>query len=123
MARVCSAPSDKTPALTLSASLSFKGVADCAPDVSTKSDSSLPHNLCLLKPSTPQLHGHVNGNRFPPGSQDVAVPRERLSDEEEEDDESEQGEDDEEEEVDEAPRRWQGIEGVFEAYQEYVDGE
>ncbi|XP_078478434.1 LOW QUALITY PROTEIN: genetic suppressor element 1-like [Lampetra planeri] len=57
------------------------------------------------------------------GSQDAAVPRERLS-EEDDDDESEQGEEDEEEEeeeVEEAPRKWQGIEGVFEAYQEYVD--
>ncbi|CAM9156031.1 unnamed protein product [Lampetra planeri] len=82
-----------------------------------------PHNLSLPKPSTPQQHGHINGHHFPPGSQDAAVPRERLS-EEDDDDESEQGEEDEEEEeeeVEEAPRKWQGIEGVFEAYQEYVD--
>lgn len=32
-------------------------------------------------------------------------------------------EDEEEEEMEEAPRKWQGIEAIFEAYQKYADGE
>lgn len=53
------------------------------------------------------------------------MPRENLSDEDEDEsgqDEEEVDEDDEEEEAEEAPRKWQGIESIFEAYQEYVDG-
>uniref|UniRef100_A0A3B3Z095 Genetic suppressor element-like domain-containing protein n=1 Tax=Poecilia mexicana TaxID=48701 RepID=A0A3B3Z095_9TELE len=61
------------------------------------------------------VHAHVNGHHFhlPAASQDAPALREHLSNEEEEES------DDEEEE--EAPRKWQGIEAVFEAYQEYVD--
>lgn len=47
--------------------------------------------------------------------------QENLSDEEEE--ESCPEEEEEEEGMEETPRRWQGIEAIFEAYQEYVDGE
>lgn len=32
-------------------------------------------------------------------------------------------EDEEEEEMEEAPKKWQGIEAIFEAYQKYADGE
>lgn len=51
-------------------------------------------------------------------SRDAPAARDRLSD-----DEEESGQEDEEEEEEEAPRKWRGIEAVFEAYQEYVDGE
>lgn len=42
-----------------------------------------------------------------------------MSDEDEE--ESGQEEEDEED-AEEAPRKWQGIEAIFQAYHEYVDG-
>lgn len=99
------------------------GVSNCLPEAAVKADVSLPHNLSLLKPShlnhAPQ-HAHINGHHFhsPPA---LPAPRENLSDDEDED-QSEQGEEDEEE-AEEAPRKWQGIEAIFEAYQEYVDGE
>lgn len=32
-------------------------------------------------------------------------------------------EDGEDEEMEEAPKKWQGIEAIFEAYQKYADGE
>lgn len=87
-----------------------------------KSDRPPPHSISQLKVSNhaPQ-HAHVNGHHFHPPSvsRDTPAARERLSDE----DEEESGQEDEEEEVEEAPRKWQGIEAVFEAYQEYVDGE
>lgn len=93
-----------------------------------KADRSLPHNISQLKSSNlnhaPQ-HAHINGYHFhfPAASRDTPGPRENLSDEDEE--ESGQEEEDEEEdgEMEEAPRRWQGIEAIFEAYQEYSDGE
>ncbi|KAM4553283.1 genetic suppressor element 1-like isoform 1-T1 [Fundulus diaphanus] len=98
--------------------LQNKGVSHCATEAGGKSERSLPQNNPHLKTShathTAQ-HAHLNGHHFhlPAASQDAPALRERLSDEEEEES------DDEEEE--EAPRKWQGIEAVFEAYQEYVD--
>lgn len=44
-----------------------------------------------------------------------------MSDEDEE--ESCQEDEEEEEEIEEGPKKWQGIEAIFEAYQEYVEGE
>lgn len=91
-----------------------------------KADRSLPHNVSQLKNSTlihaPQ-HAHINGYHFHShvASRDTPVPRENLSDEEEE--ESGQEEEDDEMETEIAPRKWQGIEAIFEAYHEYVDGE
>ncbi|MEQ2312813.1 hypothetical protein AMECASPLE_035078, partial [Ameca splendens] len=83
-----------------------------------KPERSLPQNSPHLKTShvthTAQ-HSHLNGHHFhlSAASQDASALREHLSDDEEVD------WDDEEQE--EAPRKWQGIEAVFEAYQEYVD--
>jgi len=90
-----------------------------------KTDRSLPHSISQLKSSShlaPQ-HSHVNGHHFHSvvASGELPVQRENLSDEDEE--ESGQEEEEEEEEMEEAPRKWQGIEAVFEAYQEYTDGE
>ena len=91
-----------------------------------KAERSLPHNASQLKSSTLKhatQHAHINGHHFHSlvASRDAPGPRENLSDEDEE--ESGQEEEDEEEEMEEAPKKWQGIEAVFEAYQEYVDGE
>uniref|UniRef100_A0A087YHQ3 Gse1 coiled-coil protein n=1 Tax=Poecilia formosa TaxID=48698 RepID=A0A087YHQ3_POEFO len=98
--------------------LNSKGVSNCAADVGGKPERSLPpHNrhLKTMHINHGAQHAHVNGHHFhlPAASQDAPALREHLSNEEEEES------DDEEEE--EAPRKWQGIEAIFEAYQEYVD--
>uniref|UniRef100_A0A3B4F0S7 Genetic suppressor element 1-like n=1 Tax=Pundamilia nyererei TaxID=303518 RepID=A0A3B4F0S7_9CICH len=63
---------------------------------------------------------HINGHHFPSSvaNRDCLAPQENLSEDEEE---SDQEEDEEEEEEEDVPRKWQGIEAIFEAYQEYVD--
>ncbi|KAK5928181.1 hypothetical protein CgunFtcFv8_013264 [Champsocephalus gunnari] len=103
--------------------LQNKGVSNCVPEAGMKTDRLLPHSISQLKSSShlaPQ-HSHVNGHHFHSlvASGELPVPRENLSDEGEE--ESGQEEEEEEEEMEEAPRKWQGIEAVFEAYQEYTD--
>lgn len=101
------------------------GVSNCPPGAERKVDRSLPHSISQPKSSNhnqaPQ-HTHLNGNHlhFPATSTDKAS-QENLSDEDEE--ESCQEEEDEEEEMEEAPKKWQGIEAIFEAYQKYVEGE
>ncbi|KAM6937695.1 genetic suppressor element 1-like [Xenentodon cancila] len=87
-----------------------------------KSDRSQPHNISQLKTSNLNhgpLHAHVNGHHFHPLSvnQDASALWDHLSDE----DEEASSQEDEEEETEEAPRKWQGIEAIFEAYQQYVD--
>lgn len=69
-------------------------------------------------------HANINGHHYhtPLAHRDAARPRDHLSEEEEEEEESGQEEEDEEEEVEETPKKWQGIEAIFEAYQEYMDG-
>lgn len=90
----------------------------------------MPHSVSQLKnSSTPYplihalQHGQINGYHFHPlaAGRDTPGPREDLSDEDEE--ESGQEEESDEVEMEEAPRKWQGIEAIFEAYHEYVDGE
>ena len=79
--------------------------------------SSLAHSVQHLHP---QPHGHglpqPNGQHFPmaplregPGARpDMSSPEDS----------------DEEEEEEEAPApKWQGIESIFEAYQDYIEGE
>ncbi|KAM4573187.1 genetic suppressor element 1-like isoform 1-T1 [Odontesthes bonariensis] len=101
--------------------LQNKGVSSVS-EAGGKSDRSLAHSVSQLKMSNlnhaPQ-HAHINGHRFhsPAASWNTPAPQEHLSDE----DEEESGQEDDEEEVEEAPRKWQGIEAIFEAYQEYVD--
>lgn len=100
----------------------FKETSSCIPEVRGKSDRPLPHSLSQLKAlSHAPQHAHVNGHHShpPAASRDAPAARDRLSDEEEE----ESGQEDEEEEEEVVPRKWRGIEAVFEAYQEYVDGE
>lgn len=123
------------------------GVSNCTPEASVKAERSLPHSISHLKKSNhlphhhhphpqphphPHLHhhqvpqhAHLNGNHlhFPPAaSTTTAGSQENLSDEDEEESGPE-AEEEEEEGTEQAPRRWNGIEAIFEAYQEYVDGE
>lgn len=101
------------------------GVSNCTPEAGTKADCLLPRSISQLKSSNASpasQHTHLNGNylHFPLATTDSAGSRENLSDEDEE--ESCQEEDDEEE-MEEGPKKWQGIDAIFEAYQEYVEGE
>lgn len=103
------------------------GVSNCTAEASRKADCSLPHSISQVKSSNPNQapqHTHLNGNHlhFPAATTDAPGSRENLSDEDEEESCPEE-EDEEEEETEQAPKRWQGIEAIFEAYQEYVDGE
>ncbi|XP_028304868.1 genetic suppressor element 1-like isoform X2 [Gouania willdenowi] len=100
--------------------LKNKGVSNCVPEAAVK----VSHNRSHVKSSSVNhtfQHVRVNGHHFHTAvaSRDAALPRDQLSDEDQ--DTSTQEEDDEEEEEEEAPRKWQGIESIFEAYQEYVD--
>lgn len=72
--------------------------------------STHPHTHPLVQP---------NGLHCPPAARRDGPPRPELSTEEDSDELEE-----EEEEEEEAPgHRWNGIESIFEAYQEYVEGE
>ena len=99
-----------------------------------KANPSLPLNMssAMKRPrvhSSPPQPAYHNGHHSQrPGACEGTGSQERLSGEEEEQGESGQDEDEEEEdegemEVAEAPRRWSGIEAIFEAYQEYTEGE
>ncbi|XP_070687469.1 genetic suppressor element 1-like [Pempheris klunzingeri] len=107
--------------------LQNKGGSNCIPEAGMKAERSLPHNISQLKSSNLNhavQHAHINGHHFhfPLASRDTAGPRENLSDEDEEQSgQEEEDEEEEEEEIEETPRRWQGIEAIFEAYQEYAD--
>lgn len=97
-------------------------------------DSTVHYNIPELQsgagrsahPRThPHIHPHThpslqpNGLHCPPAARRDGPPRPELSTEED----SDEG-DEEEEEEEEAPgHRWNGIESIFEAYQEYVEGE
>lgn len=92
------------------------GSSICVPESSIKSEPSVPYNIPPLKrPALLNTSLHPTNGHHPYPSPPHHVPlgvRDELSEEE-----------DEEEEEGEAPRKWRGIESVFEAYQEYVDGE
>ncbi|XP_063335933.1 genetic suppressor element 1-like isoform X1 [Pelmatolapia mariae] len=103
--------------------LQNKGLSNCVPEAGVKADPSQPHSVSQLKSSN-LIHvsqrAHINGHHFPSSvaNRDTLAPQENLSEDEEE---SDQEEDEEEEEEEDVPRKWQGIEAIFEAYQEYVD--
>ncbi|XP_034540837.1 genetic suppressor element 1-like [Notolabrus celidotus] len=90
-----------------------------------KSGRSLPLNIAQLKNSN---HNHVpqqaqiNGHHFhyPAASRNSPGALENQFDDDEEEESDQEGEE-EEEEIEEAPRKWQGIESIFEAFQEYAD--
>lgn len=71
---------------------------------------SFPHPLSQTHPQSNGQHASVAPHR------EVSGTRENLSGP----DDSEEEEEDEEEEA--PPPRWQGIESIFEAYQEYIEG-
>uniref|UniRef100_A0A8K9XAC8 Genetic suppressor element-like domain-containing protein n=1 Tax=Oncorhynchus mykiss TaxID=8022 RepID=A0A8K9XAC8_ONCMY len=89
------------------------GSSICVPESSIKSEPSAPYNIPPLKRPDP-LHTPphpTNGHHpypSPPHHDPDGVRVERSEEDEEEDEE-------------ETPRKWKGIESVFEAYQEYVD--
>lgn len=84
----------------------------------------MPHSISQLKISTPSHHAHINGKRlhFPAARTDTSRSPENTS-EEDEDLSCDGEENEEEEELEEPPKKWQGIEAIFEAYQKYADGE
>ncbi|XP_077424070.1 genetic suppressor element 1-like isoform X2 [Vanacampus margaritifer] len=86
-----------------------KGVSNPA-----KADNSFPRDLSQHK--TPPNHDvqYVNGHR---ARSPRAAQGEQLTDADVDEDEDSSGEEDDEE----PPRKWKGIEAIFEAYQEYVD--
>lgn len=89
-----------------------------------KAESSVPHSVSQRKNSTPSQHAHMNGNHlhFPAARMETSRSPE-ITSEEDEDLSCDGEEDEEEEELEEAPKKWQGIEAIFEAYQKYADGE
>lgn len=90
-------------------------------------DSTVHYNIPELQSSAgrsthPHTHPSLqpNGLHCPPATRRDGPPRPELSTEED----SEYGDEEEEEEEEEAlGHRWNGIESIFEAYQEYVEGE
>lgn len=102
----------------------FVGVSTCTTEAEIKAESSVPHSVSQLKNSSPSQHTHINGNHlhFPAARMEASRSPENTS-EEDEDLSCDGEEDEEEEEMDEAPKKWQGIEAIFEAYQKYADGE
>lgn len=107
----------------LSQSLSV-GVPKCNTEAEIKAEPSGSHSISQLKNSSPKQQAHVNGNHLnvPVARMDTSRSQENTSEEDEELS-CEGEEDEEEEEMEEAPRKWQGIEAIFEAYQKYADGE
>ncbi|XP_056137820.1 genetic suppressor element 1-like isoform X2 [Lampris incognitus] len=106
--------------------LQSKGVSNCIPDAKLKADYSLPlNNSALKRTNTNHMHRHthVNGHHLHSPSSTRATPgsQNHLSEEEEEESGQEEEEEEEEGAMGEAPRKWQGIEAVFEAYQEYME--
>ncbi|XP_056455526.1 genetic suppressor element 1-like [Gadus chalcogrammus] len=102
------------------------------PEVNMKANPSLPLNMSSAmkrprvhsSPSQPAYHNGHHSQR--PGAGEAPGTQERLSGEEEEQGGSGQEEEDEEEdegemEAADAPRKWSGIEAIFEAYQEYTE--
>ncbi len=101
-------------------------------------ESSVHYNIPELqsapgRPPQPHSQSHSNAHSFPhplshshpqPNGQHFSVPLHREASGTREDlsgpDDSEEEEDEEEEEA--PASKWQGIESIFEAYQEYVEG-
>lgn len=102
----------------------FVGVSTCTTEAEIKAESLVPLSISQLKNLTPSQQARINGNHlhFPAARMDTSRSPENTS-EEEEDLSCDGEEDEEEEEMEEAPKKWQGIEAIFEAYQKYADGE
>lgn len=84
-----------------------------------KVDTAVHYNIPELQSSSRVPLPQHNGQQEPPAGRKGPLMQEVDQDSEEDDDD----EDDSEEEAEEAPRRpWQGIEAIFEAYQEHIEG-
>lgn len=82
-----------------------------------KVDTSVHYNIPELQSSSRVPLPQHNGQQEPPTGRKGPPMQEADQDSEED------SEDDSEEDSEEAPRRqWQGIEAIFEAYQEHIEG-
>uniref|UniRef100_A0A6I8PIE1 Gse1 coiled-coil protein n=1 Tax=Ornithorhynchus anatinus TaxID=9258 RepID=A0A6I8PIE1_ORNAN len=85
-----------------------------------KVDASIRYNIPELQTSSHAPLSQQNGQQDSSSARKGMVPQELDRDSEEEEEEEEDGEEEEEEE--EPPRpKWQGIEAIFEAYQEHIE--
>uniref|UniRef100_H3C8Z7 Gse1 coiled-coil protein n=1 Tax=Tetraodon nigroviridis TaxID=99883 RepID=H3C8Z7_TETNG len=84
------------------------GISGCTSEAEIKAESALPHRVSQLKNSTSGQQTHINGNHlhFPAAKMDTSGSPENTS---------------EEDEDLSSPKKWQGIEAIFEAYQKYAD--
>lgn len=84
-----------------------------------KVDTSVHYNIPELQSSSRLPLPQHNGQQEPPAVRKGPLAQETDQDSEEEEEEEEDGDEDDEE----PPRRkWQGIEAIFEAYQEHIEG-
>lgn len=83
-----------------------------------KVDTSIHYNIPELQSSSRLPLPQHNGQQEP-----LAMRKGPLTQETDQDSEEEEEEEDGEEDDEEPPRRkWQGIEAIFEAYQEHIEG-
>ncbi|XP_064375841.1 genetic suppressor element 1 isoform X3 [Dromaius novaehollandiae] len=96
------------------------GAASLTAEQNHKLDASIHYNLPELQaPGRPPGPPH---NGQPEGPPRALVPLERRHDSASDDDEVDEEAEEEEEEDDDYPRpKWQGIEAIFEAYQEHLE--
>nr|XP_057931805.1 genetic suppressor element 1-like isoform X2 [Doryrhamphus excisus] len=100
-----------------------KGIPNWLPEASV--EAGVKANFPPLKAPhvnhTPS-HVHVNGHHLnlPRTNRDAVAPLEHVTDDEDEvEEDNSSGQEDDE--VEEPARKWNGIEAIFEAYQDYVD--
>lgn len=118
----------------------LEGGATGTSESSHLQESSVHYNIPELqstlpcRPPQPHPQPHANAHQFhhplslahpqPNGQHISAAPQREASGTREDLSGPDDSEEDEEEDEDEAPAsKWQGIESIFEAYQEYVEGE
>lgn len=82
-----------------------------------KVDTSVHYNIPELQSSSRLPLPQHNGQQEPP-----AVRKGPLIQEMDQDSEEEEDEDGEEDDEEPRRRKWQGIEAIFEAYQEHIEG-
>nr|XP_017498876.2 genetic suppressor element 1 isoform X3 [Manis javanica] len=91
-------------------------VAVLSAEQNHKVDTSVHYNIPELQPSSRLPLPQHNGQQEPPAGRKGPLPQEMDQD-------SEEGDEEEVDEEDEDPprRKWQGIEAIFEAYQEHIE--
>ncbi|XP_078804995.1 genetic suppressor element 1 isoform X1 [Oryzias latipes] len=96
--------------------LKSKGGPNSFLEAGGRSDRCFPQNISQKKAANLIAeHTPINGHHSPAASQDPPAPLDHVSEGEEEDS------DQEDDEAEEIPRKWQGIEAIFEAYKEYME--